>query len=1251
MPATAKSADSSIAESISEYNRLSETAQREGITKAQFFAKHAGLAKNKKKGFLDHMWNKRALHQKFDDDDKPVDVTSEDKENGDSWRDSISISAVECGDSTTGPRKLPTPPFPFQHPYTLLEAQEQNSRKRKRSTTINANRQLKAPRQSQRHFSPNDEEPDYTADMYDDAPVIKESQEPDLPELPKDMSTLPALALPLLPGTIIAFKQLTMDEYTMEPILKDYRTALVEEVNEYDEVTLRLAKRDWPKKKIDPYTGEVIRSKFSLDLDEDGQNEGEMILNVGELLEAKIVKMPKDAAKTVEDVQMEDKGPGNGENEDGKGPGPTKNADALEKERSGPEESSDIQMGEAGKEIPQTENEAPKEATEQVDAFQSNVSTENSINAVHDSFQDAQRVDWSINTTASLSQTNATPSNQVLEKESEVEADYAVQGNSEQNEIEWEPSQLEAGVSGMGAERKPPPESRDDKSVEVTVAEKKSHEVSEESSTTHEQAVAPVQDAVVISESKAPTPDVSTTDTDQAAALPTLNIPLNPTTIHTLTTSPSASVEPTARELEKARIQREKEAEEAQKDFIAFDWGEESDEEDRETQVESGTPEEEAEPDQFEKVDEPVGAGPVDEEVGAEVEPDQFEKTDEPVGVDPDAEGQSESTPLTSALEAALAKGVSPKANREEENRSVDVPETTVKRHGPSPSEGTPKRCASVEATMSGALLTPPPPKPVFEPELRHSFVSKLAPRMVKSQAALGTNANGISVSSSKAGEASVEASCAPTPEAPVPEPFTAQLDGDDDVDMDQDDEDADSDSASVVSDTIIAAQQLEVEMVDTMVEEAKSATLKNDLDRSATMDNDVPIVRKTPDVVYPVVEEGDSQESTKVVPETQTQEDTAATFSDNAVVEDRDPPGGTLATENTTYTKSPLHGQQESPSDTPDRDNKDKEVIFPHREDQKEDEVEQYMPGQSFLSSPLASREPTPAVASASASAEPEKPEQPLVRSEHRLNGTPDTEPAISSQLSGLLGGIQSVLAVAKEPQFWIGKKNGDDRDEVAEREVEMSDVAGTTEGQVPLSAQMPPIEQTPKEATPAPAQTTRAVPDNEKSVSLVAAQKTTRTEELRWSPSTTAESPTPVSIQSKATTIPKGTGKSLSGLSFCFTGQLPTLSREQIQTLVKQEGGVYAPVPNRKTDYVVVGEKVTPKKVQVIRTYGLKTLTEDEFFDLIHARSSAEKKAEAREAVKTLSTPAPAPAAASSAHNVAQIPTASQVWFDCTT
>src|SRR5690606_6335056 len=138
-----------------------------------------------------------------------------------------------------------------------------------------------------------------------------------------------------------------------------------------------------------------------------------------------IVKMPKDAAKTVEDVQMEDKGPGNGENEDGKGLGPTKNADALEKERSGPEESSDIQMGEAGKEIPQTENEAPKEATEQVDAFQSNVSTENSINAVHDSFQDAQRVDWSINTTASLSQTNATPSNQVLEKESEVEADYA----------------------------------------------------------------------------------------------------------------------------------------------------------------------------------------------------------------------------------------------------------------------------------------------------------------------------------------------------------------------------------------------------------------------------------------------------------------------------------------------------------------------------------------------------------------------------------------------------------------------------------------------------------------------------------------------------------------------------------------------------------------------------------------------------------------------------------------------------------
>src|SRR5690606_4399558 len=127
--------------------------------------------------FLDHMWYKQALHQKFDDDDKPVVVTSEDKENGDSWRDSISVSAVECGDSTTGPRKLPTPPFPFQHPYTLMEGQGQNSHKRKRSSTVNGNRQLKAPRQSKRQFSPNVEEPDYTADMYDDAPAAKQPEE------------------------------------------------------------------------------------------------------------------------------------------------------------------------------------------------------------------------------------------------------------------------------------------------------------------------------------------------------------------------------------------------------------------------------------------------------------------------------------------------------------------------------------------------------------------------------------------------------------------------------------------------------------------------------------------------------------------------------------------------------------------------------------------------------------------------------------------------------------------------------------------------------------------------------------------------------------------------------------------------------------------------------------------------------------------------------------------------------------------
>lgn len=42
----------------------------------------------------------------------------------------------------------------------------------------------------------------------------------------------------------------------------------------------------------------------------------------------------------------------------------------------------------------------------------------------------------------------------------------------------------------------------------------------------------------------------------------------------------------------------------------------------------------------------------------------------------------------------------------------------------------------------------------------------------------------------------------------------------------------------------------------------------------------------------------------------------------------------------------------------------------------------------------------------------------------------------------------------------------------------------------------------------------------------------------------------------------------------------------------------------PSKKTDYVVVGESAGPKKLETIKTLGLKTLTEDEFLDMIATR-----------------------------------------------
>lgn len=81
----------------------------------------------------------------------------------------------------------------------------------------------------------------------------------------------------------------------------------------------------------------------------------------------------------------------------------------------------------------------------------------------------------------------------------------------------------------------------------------------------------------------------------------------------------------------------------------------------------------------------------------------------------------------------------------------------------------------------------------------------------------------------------------------------------------------------------------------------------------------------------------------------------------------------------------------------------------------------------------------------------------------------------------------------------------------------------------------------------------------------------------------------------------IPTGEQNCLAGLTFVFTGVLNSLGREEGQSLVKQYGGKVTGAPSKKTSYVVIGSDAGPKKLETIRSLGIKTIDENGLFALI--------------------------------------------------
>ncbi|RDW81949.1 hypothetical protein BP6252_03061 [Coleophoma cylindrospora] len=149
-------------------------------------------------------------------------------------------------------------------------------------------------------------------DLPPNHPFTVASQGPesdDLPKLPADMKPLSDLTPETAKtGMVIAFKQLVMDETTQwQPQVSLYRTAVIINVSDANELELTLAKRDRPEsdKQYDEETGERVYGRFEMPVDEESeQDDGYLSVPFHDLMEAKIVQPAPDSLKQDEVVDI-----------------------------------------------------------------------------------------------------------------------------------------------------------------------------------------------------------------------------------------------------------------------------------------------------------------------------------------------------------------------------------------------------------------------------------------------------------------------------------------------------------------------------------------------------------------------------------------------------------------------------------------------------------------------------------------------------------------------------------------------------------------------------------------------------------------------------------------------------------------------------------------------------------------------------------------------------------------------------------
>ena len=77
-----------------------------------------------------------------------------------------------------------------------------------------------------------------------------------------------------------------------------------------------------------------------------------------------------------------------------------------------------------------------------------------------------------------------------------------------------------------------------------------------------------------------------------------------------------------------------------------------------------------------------------------------------------------------------------------------------------------------------------------------------------------------------------------------------------------------------------------------------------------------------------------------------------------------------------------------------------------------------------------------------------------------------------------------------------------------------------------------------------------------------------------------------------------PRGTA--LAGLTIVVTGTLPTLSRQEAENLIKQNGGKASGSVSKKTSYVLAGEAAGSKLTKA-QALGVPVIDEAEFLSMI--------------------------------------------------